>query len=77
MVARRKRGTLVHPATLGYEVEAEAKERFDALARHAGVSSAVFFERVVENIELNERGLPVWWPEQPALVDGELPIDTA
>ena len=73
---RRPRGTLRDPIRTGYEIERTAKERLDALAAHAGVSSALYFERLIENVELNDRDLPVWWPEDRSR-DGELPIDSA
>lgn len=74
---RRPRNTLVAPTALGYQVELESKQRFDALARIAGVSKAEFFERVVANIPVDESGLPTWWPESIDLLDGELPIESA
>ena len=48
------------------------------LAERAGVSAAVFLERVIDHLEeeLTDRGLPNWWPA-PEPRDGELPIDTA
>jgi hypothetical protein len=58
--------------SIGYEVERSSKQRFDAIAEKAGVSSAVFFERVVDHIELSADGLPVWWPEP---TNEELPIN--
>jgi predicted DNA-binding protein len=64
------------PIRTGYEIERAAKDRLDALAAHAGVSSALYFERLIENVELNDQGLPVWWPEELPR-DGELPIDSA
>lgn len=67
---RRPRGTLVNPVSIGYEVEREAKEQFDAIAERLGVSSAVFFEQVVAHIDLTSEGVPTWW-ERPE----ELPIN--
>jgi len=60
---------------LGYVVAGAAKKRLDEVADIAAVSSAVMFEHIMENLELNGRGLPVTWPQQE-LHDGELPIDT-
>lgn len=57
---------------MGYEVERSAKERLDRVAEIAGVSSAVMFEHIMQNIELTDQGLPVTWPANPR--DGELPI---
>lgn len=61
---------------IGYVVERHAKDRLDAIADAAAVSSAVMFEHIIEHLELTSRGLPVTWPEQQ-LQDGELPIDAA
>jgi len=63
MSPRRKRGTLKDPTGIHWDVERASKEKFDALAKLGGVSSAVFFERVVDHIEVNELGLPTWWSE--------------
>ncbi len=71
---RRERGTRVDPVAVGYEVERAAKQRFEAIANHAGVSGSVLFEQMVEHVELNDQGIPVWMP--PRERDGELPIDS-
>jgi hypothetical protein len=71
---RRPRGSLVDPVALGYEVERASKERLDRVAEIAGVSSAVMFEHVIDNLVLTDQGLPVTWPEKSR--DGELPIDS-
>ena len=75
--ARRPRGTLIDPTQLGWAVERASKDRFDAIADRLEISSAVFFERVVEHHELDERGVPVWWTYPVPSTDGELPIDEA
>lgn len=72
---RRPRGTMRDPIRTGYEIERAAKERLDTLAAHAGVSSAFYFERLIENVELTDQGLPVWWPEDRSSAE-ELPIDS-
>lgn len=72
---RRPRGTLVDPVPIGYVVERPSKEKFDAVAVRAGISSAVLFEMVVDHLELTDQGLPVWMPRQDR--DGELPINSA
>ena len=74
---RRPRGTLNDPVPMGYVVERAAKDRFDAIADSLEISSAVFFERVVEHLELDERGVPAWWTYPVPSTDGELPIDEA
>lgn len=72
---RRPRGTLLDPVPIGYVVERPSKEKFDAVAVRAGISSAVLFEMVVDHLELTDQGLPVWMPQQDR--DGELPINSA
>lgn len=72
---RRPRGSLNDAVATGWKVERAAKDRFDQLARHANVSSAVFFERLVESIEVDSRGLPVWWTSETE-PNEELPITT-
>lgn len=69
-------GTRHAPVRLSIVVEEAARTRFHRLAQHAGVSSAAFFEAVVDHLEteLTDRGVPDWWP-QPEPKDGELPID--
>lgn len=66
MAAQRlPRGTRVNPKRVGWLIEETKKERFEQLAAHAGVSAAVFLERVIDHLdeELTDRGLPPWWPE--------------
>ena len=75
--ARRPRGTLRDPVQLGWAVERPSKDRFDAIADRLGISSAVFFERVVDHLDLDARGVPVWWDYPVPSNDGELPIDEA
>lgn len=70
------RGTVKKPTQQRFTVDLATKERFDALARKAGVSNSYFFTKLVENIDLTDQGLPTWWPEELSR-DGELPIDTA
>ncbi|WP_231555068.1 hypothetical protein [Microbacterium sp. ZOR0019] len=63
---------------VAWEIERVRKERFDQLARQAGVSASVFLELVIDHLEgeLTDRGVPEWMP-QPEPNEGELPIDTA
>ena len=76
-VKRLAPGIRVKPVRVGWLVEADSKSRFEKLAARAGVSGAVFFERVVDHLysDLTPRGLPSWWPE-PEPDEGELPIET-
>lgn len=77
-VKRRPRGTRIAPVRVAWEIERTRKERFELLARQAGVSASVFLELVIDHIEdeLTDRGVPTWLP-QPEPDDGELPIDSA
>jgi hypothetical protein len=79
MAAQRlPRGTRITPVRLGWAIEEKKKQRLERLAAHAGVSSAVFLERMIDQLDmdLTDQGLPTWWPvELPR--DGELPIDSA
>lgn len=72
---RRPRGTLVDPTQLGYPVERANKNKFAAVARNANISAAALFDLLVENMELNERGYPVWLEVPLAARDEELLID--
>lgn len=74
-VQRRARGTMVQPVQLTYTVESTSKSRFEAIAKRSGMTGAVFFEAVVDHLELTDQGIPPWVP--PLDRDGELPIDTA
>ncbi|MCJ0700223.1 hypothetical protein FRIG_03585 [Frigoribacterium faeni] len=60
---------------MGYVVERPSKEKFDAIAVRAGISSAVLFEQVVDHLELTDQGIPTWMT--PLERDGELPIGPA
>lgn len=77
-VERLPRGTRSEPKKLGYLVAGLSKQDFEEMAQAAGVSGAVFFERVAAHLkeELDDRGAPSWWPK-PTTRDGELPIEAA
>ncbi len=66
---------MIKPVALTYTVEKASKDRFEAIAGRSGLSAALFFEAVVEHLELTDQGIPPWVP--PLSRDGELPIDTA
>jgi len=73
MRARLPRNTRVDPVKFGYVIDRPYKDRFEQLARHAGVSGAVYLEMLLDHLEteLNDRGYPHWWP-LPEKKDGEL-----
>ena len=70
------RGTVQVSVQQRFTVDAETKRQFDTFARQAGVSNSYFFTKLVESVELNDRGLPTWWLDELPR-DGELPIDSA
>ena len=69
-VKRRARGTMKNPVSLTYSVEEASKRRFETIAARSGMTGAVFFEQVVEHLELTDQGIPPWVP--PLDRDGEL-----
>lgn len=86
MAARRlPRGTRIDPVVFPLSVERTSRDKWKEIADHNGISASAMFDALIENIELDMRGRPVWLPEVPTLVDapprppkeGELPIDSA
>ncbi|MGW9159272.1 hypothetical protein [Microbacterium sp. NPDC055665] len=77
-VERLPWGTREQPKKLGYFIAGPRKQQLEEMVEAAGVSGAVFVERVIAHLYENKtnRGLPEWWPEQDAQ-DGELPIEAA
>lgn len=75
-VRRLPRGTRVDTVRATWAIERSAKERFDAMARNAGMSSGAFLEVVIDHLasDLTSRGVPSWLP-QPEPDEGELPLD--
>ena len=70
---RRPRGSVNDPIPLGWKVQRTNKDFFADLAAKAGLSGAAMFDLMVENLELDERGLPPWAPQKDD--EGKLPID--
>lgn len=69
---RRFRGTVQNPVTPGWRVEESSRDRAKTIAAAAGVSPSEFIDALIQNVELDDRGLPVWWvPRSP---HEELPI---
>jgi hypothetical protein len=75
---RRTQGTLdpQKKAHLFARVDKDAKATFDSIADAAGMSLGPMLECLIEHIEFDARGLPVWWPEE-AQRQEELPLKTA
>lgn len=72
---QRRRGSLIDPVIPGWRIERQSKERAEAIASRAGVSTSELIEQLLEHVELTDQGIPTWMPPQDR--DGELPIDTA
>lgn len=70
---RRPRGSVNDPIALGWKVQRKNKDFFTDLASKAGLSGAAMFDLMIENLELDERGLPAWAPQKDD--EGKLPID--
>lgn len=73
---RLPRGTRKDPVVFPLSVERKNRDQWKKIADHNGMSPSAMFDAMVENIERDLRGRPVWLPEQPPK-DGELPIDAA
>lgn len=72
-VTRRRRGSLKDGAPLGWMIERTHKARFDELALRAGLSQAVFLERVIEHLEV-DADQQISWSAVPNNV--EAPTDS-
>lgn len=70
---RRGHGSVENPVALGWRVSGANRQRLIDLARKSEMSAAAFFDLMVENLELDERGLPTWIPREDD--KGQLPID--
>lgn len=71
MAARRRpRSSLREPILAGYTIEQEHKDDLARMSAAAGVSASAMLDALIEHVELDADGIPVWW-ERPE----ELPID--
>lgn len=59
---KRHRGSVPDPVNLGWRVKGANRDLFASLATRAGMSNAALFDAMVENIVLDDRGLPTWLP---------------
>lgn len=57
---RRPRGTRIDPVQIKYVISRGHKDRFEQIARRAGISGASFLDEVIDHLadELDARGLP-------------------
>jgi hypothetical protein len=61
------------PVTPGWRVEEASRTKVKKIAAAAGVSPSEFLDALIENVEVDERGLPAWWTDD--VQHEELPID--
>lgn len=71
-IARQPKGSRVDAVQVHWIIDRASKKSIDDAARRAGVSASAFIDRLVEHLELDDTGLPTWWPETDA--SEELPI---
>ncbi|RJT76953.1 hypothetical protein D6T63_15965 [Arthrobacter cheniae] len=57
---RRPRGTRAETVQVAYYIAPEAKRVLVELSDKLGVSAGAGLEKILLNLELDERGLPVW-----------------
>lgn len=70
---RRQHGSVENPVALGWRVSSVSRQRVIDLAKQSKMSAAAFFDLMVANLELDDRGLPPWVPSKDN--EGKLPID--
>lgn len=75
---RRAKGTAPDAAHLYVQIAPAAKAVVDRIHESTGAPRWVVVEQILGRIadDLDERGVPVWWPEQPDQQE-ELPLKTA
>ena len=67
---------MVDPIQIGVLVDSAANHRLSALAAAAGASRSQYVQRLIENVSLDENGVPTWWPaeEYPHRAEETLPM---
>ncbi|MGP5257508.1 hypothetical protein [Glutamicibacter ardleyensis] len=70
---RRDHSSVENPQPIGWRVKGANKQHIIGMAQAAQMSAAEFFDLMVENLELDDRGLPEWIPRDED--EGQLPID--
>lgn len=73
---RRRKEPLIDPQQLGYTVNGTSKHRWEHLADGLKVSPSELFDIMVQNLQLDGYGRPVWFPEPPT-EDGVLQMPAA
>jgi hypothetical protein len=51
---------MVEPVALTYTVEKASKDRFEEVAKRSGMTGALFFEALIDHLELTDQGIPPW-----------------
>lgn len=74
-VRRHDYGSIAAPVNVMLRVNEDARDRFAAIAARTGVSRSFLFGLIIQNLDLDGAGVPVWWPEHlyPEL-EPELPM---
>ena len=57
---RRRRGTRAETVQVAYYIAPEAKRVLVEVSDRLGMTGAVGLEKILLNLELDERGLPAW-----------------
>jgi hypothetical protein len=74
---RKRRKAILNPARSSWLIEQHSKDRVASIAERLGVADSAFVDEMIAHLELDDRGVPVWWPYPVSVDDGELPIDEA
>ena len=73
---RRREQPLIDPKQLGYTVNGTSKYGWEDLAEYLKVSPSELFDIMFQNLQLDDYGRPVWFPE-PRPEDGVLQMPAA
>ncbi|MBO9041453.1 MULTISPECIES: hypothetical protein [Curtobacterium] len=74
---RKRRKAILNPVRSSWLIEQDSKDRVTSIAERVGVADSAFVDEMISHLELDSRGVPVWWPYPVSVDDGELPIDEA
>ncbi|MFI8413601.1 hypothetical protein ACIGB6_14195 [Paeniglutamicibacter gangotriensis] len=69
-------GSRVKPVTATYLVAESSRDRFKAIASRTGLSASGFFDALVENMPLDDDGVPTFMSRQDQLLLEEEPRKT-
>jgi hypothetical protein len=74
---RRPRGTLVKPRRVLFTLEEQADRHLLELAEQLGTSKSALAQWLIDNIEVDGRGVPRGWSAEYPSTQQELPINAA